>query len=121
MLIFLEDDLSSFQKGDLTFSKAIHLIDFNKEEISKATGVPVRAVRYDEQMPQILRDQLREWANLLNLVVEFFEGDREKTALWFKITNPFLGNITPRDMLRLGLYKKLFRFVKNAIAENKAY
>ena len=56
---------------------------------------------------------------LLNLVAEHFHGEVKKPALWFTTLNPLLGNVTPRDMIRFGRYKKLFKFVVTAIAENK--
>ncbi len=76
-------------------------------------------VRYDERMPQILKDKLREWAILFNLVAQFFEGDPIKTALWFKTVNPMLGGISPRDMIRFGRYQKLLKFILDALSENQ--
>ncbi len=94
-------------------------LEFKTEDVSKATGVPLSSVRYDEKMPVELRDRIREWGTLLNLVAGHFEGDAKKTTQWFTTINPLLGNVTPRDMIRFGRYKKLFKFVVNAIAENK--
>jgi hypothetical protein len=108
-----------FEKGEARASKVIEFVDFKKEDVSRAVGVPQSSVRYDERMPQILKDRLREWANLFNLVAQFFKGDAGKTALWFKTTNPMLGNITPRDMIRYGRYQKLLKFILNALSENQ--
>jgi len=113
------DFLSLFDKGEARPSKVIEFVDFKKEDVSKATGVPASSVRYDERMPQILKDRLREWANLFNLVAQFFKGDAVKTALWFKTANPILGGISPRDMIRFGRYQKLLKFILNAISENQ--
>ncbi len=115
-----KDYLSLLDKGDSPrASKVIEFVEFKKDDIAKATGVPFSSVRYDERMPQILKDRLREWANLFNLVAQFFEGDATKTALWFKTPNPMLGNISPRDMIRFGRYQKLLKFIVNAISENQ--
>jgi hypothetical protein len=100
-------------------NRIAEFLDFKKDDIAKATGVPLSSIRYDEKMPTELRDRLREWDTLLNLVAEHFKGDKEKTALWFTTLNPLLGNIAPRDMIRFGRYKKLFKFVLNAISENR--
>lgn len=113
-----KDYLSLFNKGEAKSSKVIDFIDFKKDDVAKATGVPSNSVRYDERMPQILKDRLREWATLLNLVAQFFEGDVEKTALWFKTPNPMLGDISPRDMIRFGRHQKLCKFILNALSEN---
>ena len=113
-----KDYLSLLNKGEARPSKVIEFVNFRKEDVSKAVGVPQSSIRYDERMPQILKDRLREWANLFNLVAQFFKGDAEKTALWFKTTNPMLGNITPRDMIRYGRYQKLLKFILDALSEN---
>lgn len=114
-----KDYLALFDKKEARASKVIEFIEFRKDDVAKAVGVPFRSVRYDERMPQILKDRLREWANLFNLVAQFFEGDAIKTALWFKTTNPMLGDISPRDMIRYGCYPKLLKFILNALSENQ--
>lgn len=113
-----KDYLSLLVKGEARASKVIDFVGFKKNDVSKAAGIPSSSVRYDERMPQILKDRLREWANLFNLVAQFFEGDAVKTALWFKTTNPMLGNISPRDMIRFGRYQKLLKFILDALSEN---
>lgn len=114
-----KDYLSLFDKGEASASKIIGFVGFKKEEIAQAMGVPSSSIRYDERMPQILKDRLRELATLFNLVAQFFEGDATKTALWFQIPNPMLGDISPRDMIRFGRYKKLLKFILNALSENQ--
>lgn len=51
-------------------------------------------------------------------VVEFFDGDTSRAALWFWLPNPLLGDISPRDMIRYGRYAKLQEFVTDALTEN---
>ena len=116
-----EDYLSLLNKGEAKASKVIDFVGFKKDDVAKATGVPQSSIRYDERMPQILKDRLREWANLLNLVAQFFEGDVAKTTLWFKTSNPILGNIAPRDMIRFGRYQKLLKFILSALSENQQH
>lgn len=53
-------------------------------------------------------------------VLEFFKGDQTKTELWFKTSNPLLGNVSPIDMVRLGRFAKLVHFVETSLAENEA-
>lgn len=114
-----QDYLSFFKAEKPIYNRIIDFLDFKKEDISKATEVPLSSVRYDEKIPKELHDRIKEWAILLNLVAEHFKGDPTKTALWFTTPNPLLGNISPRDMIRFGRYKKLFKFIFNALAENK--
>lgn len=114
-----KDFLSLLDKGEARASKVIDFVGFKKEDVSKAAGIPSASVRYDERMPKILKDKLREWAILFNLVAQFFEGDPIKTALWFKTANPMLGGISPRDMIRFGRYQKLLKFILDALSENQ--
>ncbi len=114
-----KDYLFLFNKGEANASKLADFVGFKKMEIAQATGIPTSLIRYDEKMPQILKDKLREIATLFNLVAQFFDGDAEKTILWFKTPNPILGHISPRDMIRFGRYKKLLKFIQNAFLENQ--
>ena len=114
-----QDYLSFFKNDKPVYNRIIDFLDFKKEDISKATEVPLSSVRYDAKIPKELHERIKEWAILLNLVAEHFKGDATKTALWFTTPNPLLGNISPRDMIRFVRYKKLFKFIFNALAENK--
>ena len=114
-----KDYLCLLNKGEVRAAKIIDFMEFRKDDVAKAAGVPTNSVRYDKRMPHMLRDRLIEWANLFNLVAQFFEGDPIKTELWFKTSNPMLGDITPRDMIRYGRSQKLLRFIINALAENQ--
>src|SRR5262245_51253275 len=70
-----KDYLSLFDKGEARVSKVIEFVGFRKEDVAQATGIPPNSIRYDERMPQILKDRIREFATLFNLVAQFFEGD----------------------------------------------
>jgi len=59
-----------------------------------------------------------ELTGLCEQVVGFFEGDVNRAALWFRLPNPLLGDVSPRDMIRYGRYAKLQQFVVEALAEN---
>ena len=92
-------------------------LNFRKEEIASATGIPVQSIRYDERMPEALRERVIEWAVAINLVGNFFQNEQE-TALWFQTPNPLLGGITPKEMIRRGRFRKLLNFIQTALAEN---
>ena len=59
-----------------------------------------------------------ELEQLCEHVVGFFEGDVNRAALWFRLPNPLLGDVSPRDMIRYGRYAKLQQFVVEALADN---
>ncbi len=98
--------------------KIVEFLGLSKEDVAKATNVPKVSVRYDERIPKEVLERLREIGLICDLVAEYFEGDLHKTALWFKLNNPALGDISPRDMIRYGRYQKLIKFVYNALAGN---
>lgn len=93
-------------------------LNLEKEEVSKAANIAKTSIRYDNRIPLELEKFLSEVAIVCELVADHFEGDIQKTALWFKIENPALGNISPRDMIRYGRFKKLKAFIQNQIEGN---
>jgi hypothetical protein len=99
--------------------KVINFLKYKKEDISVAANIPIKSVRYDEKMPAQLQERLTEWAVALNLVAGFFNKDEKKTILWFSTPNPLLGDMSPRDIIRIGRFKKLLKFIQTALNENK--
>lgn len=93
-------------------------LNLTKEDVASATGVAKSSVRYDERIPAELLTRMREIAITCELVAEYFKGDAKKTALWFQVKNPTLGNLSPRDMIRYGRYQKLLKYIQNALAGN---
>ncbi|MFA5161026.1 MAG: hypothetical protein WC421_02160 [Elusimicrobiales bacterium] len=114
-----KDYLSFFNGRHPRYKKILSFTDFQKKDVAFAAGIPVASVRYDNKLPAEVETRFREWATLLNLVAEHFRGDADKTALWFVMPNPMLGNIAPRDMIRMGRFNKLLKFIVNAMSENQ--
>src|SRR5260221_14479424 len=94
----------------------VKFLDLDTNDVSRGLDVSKKSVRYDEKIPKELMHRLQEIAVICELVAIYFNGDTEKTALWFKIRNPALGGLAPRDMIRFGRFKKLEKFVRNALA-----
>jgi uncharacterized protein (DUF2384 family) len=114
-----QDYLALYPQGAPDYQKVVKILDFKKQDVARASNVAVQSVRYDPpRMPRELAERIREWAVALNLVAQFFK-DEQKTILWFKTPNPLLGNITPREMIRIGRFKKLHRFILSALSENE--
>lgn len=113
-----KDYLSVSSRGHTDYTKVVKLLKFKTEDVAAATGVAVGSVRYDERIPQEVSERISEWGTLLNLVAQFFKGDEDKTLLWFSISNPMLGGVIPRDMIRGGRAKKLIKIVVNALSGN---
>lgn len=53
------------------------------------------------------------------LVLEFFQGNEEKTELWFNTPNPLLGGTAPATMIAVGREDRLLRFVQDQLAQNE--
>lgn len=115
-----QDYLSLFPDGasEPDYHRVVELLDLRKKDVARAANVRVHSVRYDQKVPAELAERIREWAIALNLVAQFFR-DQARTILWFKTPNPLLGYAAPRDMIRVGRFKKLNRFILTALSENE--
>lgn len=111
-------DLLSFGRGASFDPKLVaDWLNLEKSEVAKISSVAKASVRYDAFAPRAVVERLEEIANIANMVATIFDGDVDKTALWFRTKNPLLGDVTPRDMVRLGRYDRLRKFIVSAIAE----
>ena len=115
------DDLMGLydRPGQLNSQKVANFLELTQKDVANAIGISRTSVRYDQKTPKALLDRMHEWAIALNLVATFF-NDPNKTQLWFKTPNPNLGNIAPRDLIRLGRGQKLLGFIQDALDENQA-
>ena len=99
-----------------TPKKVADFLDLDRYEVAKAMGLDKTQVRFDDQIRKDLKKRLEEIAIICELMAGYFNGDARKTALWFQVSNPALGGVSPRDMIRYGRYKKLALFIRNALA-----
>ena len=110
-----ETDYLQFRKETgLDYREVADFLDLDKQAISKIANVAKSSVRFGTKMPKEVKEHLEQISYICQMVAESFEGDVDKTALWFKIPNPLLGMISPRDMIRFGRYRKLMQFVIDA-------
>ena len=65
----------------------------------------------------LAEDALQEALTMVWKKAKQFNGDQEKTATWFKARNPLLGDVSPRDMIRLGRYDRLRAFIIQAMSD----
>jgi hypothetical protein len=112
------DPLHLWSKSGLEFLRVRDFLEFSTDDLAKVGGVSPQSVRFDARIPPDLRDRLEQIANICTLVAEYFDSDSERTALWFRTPNPMLGDVSPRDMIRLGRYKRLLKFVLEARTVN---
>ena len=114
---YIFDSLRSGKSEE--FQNVARFFEFKNEDVAKATDISRASIRYDEKMPDELQERLREWAVVVNLVAEFFDGNLERTVQWFRMPNPLLGYMAPREMIRVGRFKKLLKFISTAIEEGR--
>ena len=113
-----KDPIGLFKGGETDYKETVRMLKFRNEDVAVASNLPKTKVRYDQKMPAELKQRITEWAIAISLVASFF-NDVDKTMLWFQAPNPMLGNVSPRDMIRLGRFKKLFKFIQTALDENQ--
>ena len=117
---FLPDVLDFGYGSAFDAQKVLQVLGLKKADVSRIAAVSVKSVRYDDAMPILVRERLEEIANTANWVAQAFNGDVNKTAAWFRACNPLLGDVSPRDMIRLGRYERLRKFIINAMNERLA-
>ena len=111
-------DLMGFGLGSSFDAKSVQsFLSLKKEDVSRIADVSPKSVRFDDAMPVPIRERLQEIANTINLVARFFGGDADKTGTWFKARNPLLGDISPRDMICLGRFQRLRKFIWLAMGD----
>lgn len=113
-LEIFDDELS--RKPDAR--KIARLLDFNASEVGRAAEVTGQVRLEPDRISDELEQRIWEWGIALNLVANFFK-DEKKTVMWFRTPNPLLGDIAPRDMIRVGRFKKLLRFIQTALNESQ--
>ncbi|QWD62184.1 MbcA/ParS/Xre antitoxin family protein [Polynucleobacter sp. MWH-UH25E] len=115
------EDAFNFGMGKRFDAKRIaELLNLKKQDVSRLASVSAQSVRYDEAIPEQVRDRLEEIGITINMVAKVFDGDVEKTAVWFRARNPLLGDVSPRDMIRLGRFERLRKFIITAMSANEA-
>lgn len=113
-----KDYLGFHLKNTFDYKEIARFADLSKPDLSSMTEVKVERIRFDRQIPKAVRKRLEEIGNILNLVAAYFGGDKIKTTLWYSTKNPGLGNISPKEMIRLNRHNNLRNFILAAREEH---
>ena len=97
--------------------KVRDFLRLKKEDVARLADVSIHSVRYDAAIPTAVLEKFEEIAVACNMVAEAMGGDADKTSLWFRTKNPMLGDVSPRDMVRLRRFDRLRRFIIGAVAD----
>ena len=101
-------DFMGFGLGEAFNAKLVQtFLGLNKEDVARLADVSPKSVRFDVAMPEPVRERLQEIAISINWVAKVFQGDVDKTLAWFETRNPLLGDISPKEMIRLGWFERL--------------
>lgn len=112
-------DLLGFGWGSSFNAKAVQsFLSLKNEDVSRMADVSPKSVRFDEAMPEPVREQLQDIALAINWVAQVFAGDVDKTLTWFKTRNPLLGDQSPRDMIRQGRFERLRKFILASLLDH---
>ncbi len=112
------DHLKLRVDSKLNYKKIADMVELSKPDLSGMIDIKIARIRFDKQIPRPLRKRLEEIGNILNLVGGYFDGDVYRTALWFSTKNPGLGNISPRNMIRMNRHNNLRNFILAAREEH---
>ena len=112
------DVFGFYNKGRIKYKEVADTLDFSRKEISKAARIAISSVRYEEnKIPDKMKDFLGHMAWLLHVTHEHLK-DKNKVIQWINSPNPICGGFSPKDMIRMGQYKKLVRIVSSYIEGN---
>lgn len=109
------------QSGQTEPKLVVDFLKFSNADVAKISMTAVSSVRFEpNRIPEKIRTRMIEIANICELVAEHFDGDAERTVMWFREKNPMLGGVSPRDMLRFGRYQKLLQIIMDFKSGNIA-
>ena len=114
-----QDSLQFWSNHGLDFQKLRDFTGFDAGDIARIAGVPKTSVRFDHRMSVEIKEHMEAIANICNLIFQFFENEAE-TKLWLETPNPMFGYVAPREMVLAGRYKKLLKFVTDALEDQMA-
>ena len=106
-----KDSFRLYKNGIPQVSVIKDIMGLTKAQIAESVEIQVTLLRSDAKMSKKVRDRMTEYAHIIDLVGNHFNQDLDKTIRWFKLPNPALGGISPKEMILLGRYKKLMQFI----------
>ena len=110
--LHMESPFWNHEKKGIDYNSLSKEFQLTRDRIKKITGLKQNSIRFDQKMPEKVKDLLLCVHTIFGMVFSHFK-DFEKTKLWFEIPNPMLGGgLSPRDMIYVGRHKKLLQVVK---------
>lgn len=116
---YREDVLKIWPGRGLDYSRVADVVGLTNDDLSRVAQVAKSRVCFGNHIPPALKERRVQILHCFLQVAEHFDGNGQKASLWFKTTNPMLGGISPRDMIRFGRLSKLQRLILGALLENR--
>lgn len=114
---YSHDIMHYYANGLFDHEKVLSGLRIKDKELSFATNIPINSIHSTgSDISNEVRVRIEEWASAINKVAEFF-NDETKTMRWFNSENPQLANLTPRDMIISGRFKKLLQFINASLGK----
>lgn len=105
------DVFGLYDKGKYKYREIAEILDLKRRDISQAVRVATDSVRFEEdRIPDKMREFLINMVWLLNTTYKHLK-DKHKVTQWLDSPNPVCGGVSPKDMIRMGQYKKLVKIV----------
>jgi len=77
----IAEDVLHFGTGSSFEAKKVpEILNLKREDVSRIASISVKSVRYDDAIPEQMKERLEEIANTINMVAKVFHGDIEKQA-----------------------------------------
>jgi len=70
----------------------------------------------DKQRKDVMSHTNKTVEQCYTLVRHFFKDEPGKVNVWFTTPNPFLGHISPQDMINVGQEHKLLNWIKSNLS-----
>jgi hypothetical protein len=100
--------------GEINVKELVDFLGLDRAEVATICGdMNIDSVRFDNRMPQQIRNKFIEIANLCELVAKNFSGDPTKTQTWFMVKNPLLEDCSPIELIKDGKLDIVYTSILN--------
>ena len=107
-----------YNNNKIDYQAVADKMNFNRQEVAKAVRIDLSSVKYEEtKIPDEMKVFFQAMILLLNTTHQYLQ-DENKVIQWLDAPNTSCGGYSPKDMIRMGQYKKLVNIV-SSYAEGK--
>ena len=97
-------------EGEVNCEKTINSIQLSKDELAQSFQLSSNQLRFDRASKET-KKVIAELAESIERVAEIFSGNKAKTKRWFNVPNPHFGNASPKDIIIIGRFERVKKFI----------